>query len=317
MSFFAFPAPELKRPFSGKLVVFDVDSTLVVSKSGRRWASDADDWIWSSSGVPEMLNKYYTNDWIVAFVTNQSEWKSHPEIKEKLASILDKIEEAYGWKPYCLVATASRKEKDIVYRKPARGLFDKLLEILKIGEKDITSLQMCGDASGETDKNPAYRWSDSDRMFAKGIGATFLRPNEVFNAREVEHVMTREIVVLMGNPGSGKSTTAQSLVKKGYVHFEQDSIGSKEKVFKAVKEFLAGADSSSLVIDATHSSLKNREMYYELAKKYKLPIRILWHVKDGRPFNELREKPVPEVAYAIYSKHFTDPREDDVVVEIL
>jgi hypothetical protein len=40
----------------------------------------------------------------------------------------------------------------------------------------------------------------------------------------------------------------------------------------------------------------------------------MWHVRDGRPFNALREKPVPEVAYAMYSKHFVDPRQGDVPV---
>lgn len=317
MAYFAFPAPELKRSFMGKLVLFDVDGTLIVSKSGRRWATDADDWIWSSPYVLSMLNKYHTNDWTVALITNQSEWTTNSGIQEKLQSILNAIEETYGWRPYCLVATATKKEKDTVYRKSARGLFDILLTMLKVSRDDITSLQMYGDASGKADKNPAYRWSDSDRMFAKNIGATFLRPSELFSPVKIEPFSSQEIVLLMGNPGSGKSTTARSLAHSGYTHFEQDSIGSKEKVQKVVTEFLKMGSIGSLVIDATHGSLKNREPYYELAKKYKVPLRILWHVKDGRPYNDLREKPVPEVAYAIYTKHFSDPREDNIPLEIV
>jgi hypothetical protein len=110
----------------------------------------------------------------------------------------------------------------------------------------------------------------------------------------------------MGSPGSGKSTTARRLVANGYVHIEQDAFSSKSAVLKVVKAALAAG--SSVVVDATHGSDKNREPYMALA-----PYRILWHVRDGRPFNALRPAPVPEVAYAIYAKYFVRPTEATLV----
>jgi predicted kinase len=110
----------------------------------------------------------------------------------------------------------------------------------------------------------------------------------------------------MGNPGSGKSTTGRYIAARGYVHIEQDVAGSKTAVKKAAEAALARGQ--SVVLDATHGSEANRSIYEELAAELKIPFQILWHIRDGRPFNALREKPVPEVAYAIYSKYFVAPK---------
>jgi hypothetical protein len=61
------------------------------------------------------------------------------------------------------------------------------------------------------------------------------------------------------------------------------------------------------VVDATHGSEANRAPYQELAASLGIPFQIIWHIRDGRSFNALRPEPVPEVAYAVYTKHFVEP----------
>ena len=92
------------------------------------------------------------------------------------------------------------------------------------------------------------------------------------------------------------------------------------KMLKTVKEALATG--KSVVIDATHGSYKNREEYEKLSKTPSKTgrnpkMRIIWQVIDGRGYNSRRTARVPEVAYAVYTKHYMDPRGDGVEVELV
>lgn len=301
MSYHIFPS---SQPVTGtKLALFDVDGTLVLSKTGRRWAADADDWIFAGP-IPAVLKRYHDDGYTVALVSNQSEWQLGDTTRAKFQSILDALTAANGWAPWCLVATAKTKERDAVYRKPGRGLYDLLLTKLVFMP---TALEMCGDAVGPSDPFPPFRWSDSDYGFAVAIGAVFKRPVDVFGTCAPAPATKQELIILVGNSGSAKSSTARRFAAAGYEHLEQDVIGTKAAVVKAARAALAAK--KSVVVDATHSSTANREPLIKLAVNAKIPYRILWHIRDGRACNALREKPVPEVAYAVYSKHFCVPTE--------
>ncbi len=313
MSFFVFPTTATTA-LKSRIALFDLDGTLILSKSGRRFGSDGNDWIFANSGVPAHLAALSEAGWTVALVSNQSEWSRSEAPKQKLESVLAALQTANGWAPWCLVATSTIKQKDTVYRKPGRGLYDVLLVELGLKPEDVLEVTMCGDAAGPEDSNPAYRWASSDREFANKIGAKFYRPDEIFTSAPVSPQAAQELVILMGNPGSGKSTTGCAMTDLGYVHIEQDTLKSKTETLKIAKATLATGKSA--VVDATHSSTDNRAPYIELAKKLNIRCRIVWHPRDGRPFNALRAKPIPEVAYAIYSKYFVDPRESDVPVTI-
>jgi DNA 3'-phosphatase len=296
------------------LLLFDVDGTLITSKKGRRYALDADDWIFLGD-VPEVLNKFKNAGWTIALISNQSDWsKKTEQIKGKFESILTALQEANGWTPWLLLATGA---KDAIYRKPGRGLYDLLLKKIELTEDKIQEVRMIGDAAGPETPFAPYQWSDSDRKFAEAIDAEFMLPNESLyfgKSPAIESAESQEIVILMGNPGSGKSTTAKTLEEQGYIHVEQDIKKAKDATLKAVKAALETGN--SVVVDATHAAETNRKPYEDLAEEKGIPFRILWHIRDGRPFNALREKPVPEVAYANYTNSFVEP-EDDVDVELV
>lgn len=299
-----------------KIALFDLDGTLITSKRGHKWARTAEDCMFLTPSVCPMLHKYNEKGWIVAIVTNQAEWhKDKWKTQDKIESVLAMIADACdGWQPWCLVATGPTTDTE--YRKPARGLFDLLLLHLGIVDtKRVEKLLMCGDAAGINDPYPLYRWSDVDRGFAGRVGARFVRPCDVFGFAVAEPVDGEEMVVLMGPPGSGKSTTARAFAAVGYEWIEQDAVNSDARKTKRVVEERLAAGVRRLVVDATHSSAAHRGVYAELARELRLPFRVLWHVRDGRPFNALRERPVPEIAFAVYAKHFTDPRMDGVRVE--
>ena len=310
------------QPIKGstKLFLIDVDGTLITSKSGQFVAKDEKDWIFFG-GIAAKLEALHKEGWLIALISNQSEWKKDSAIIEgKFTSILNALGKANGWTPWALLAITDTKDKE--FRKPGRGLFDVLKAQIKV---PITETVMVGDAVGPDDPYPPYQWSDADRGFATAIGATFKTPMEAFGTSPgVPHRDGKqELVLLMGTPGSGKSRTGATFKAAGYVHVEQDLLANKAATLKAVTAALKTG--KSVVVDATHGSEENRAPYKAAAAAAKIPYRILWHIRDGRPFNKLRPKKeseaavaagehyqVPAVAYGVYTKYFVEPTDDSV-----
>jgi bifunctional polynucleotide phosphatase/kinase len=303
--------PSTQPRFEGlplRLALFDLDNTLITSKSGKRWAADDADWVFQGD-VPAVLQRYATEGWTVALVTNQFEWMKEEGARKKVSTVLDALFAANAWAPWCLVATGSPKES--VYRKPARGLYDVLLR--ELGPP--SEVQMCGDAEGADSAVPEYRWSNADHGFAAAIGARYVTPEVIFGRRRAEPVAAKELVLCVGNMGSGKSTTASALLETGhYIHVENDALKTHSKIYRAARDALR---THSVVIDGCYGTVDARAPFLALARENGIPCRILWHIRDGRPYNALRDKPVPEVAYAVYSKRFEDPRLDGVPVETI
>lgn len=68
-----------------------------------------------------------------------------------------------------------------------------------------------------------------------------------------------------------------------------------------------------IVVDATHSTRNSRAELIRLAHKYNYPVRIFWLSRPGRYYNDLRERPTPEVALRTYTKYFEMPTPEEGV----
>lgn len=291
-----------------KLFLTDLDGTLIVSKAGRLFATE--NWVFVDPHIPAKLQQKMKEGWTVGIVTNQSKWSKSPTVT-KVESVLAALQATNGWTPWCLVATGPGS----TYRKPASGLYDVLLKQLGVSNEAVKELVYCGDAVGAEDSLPAFRWAASDRLFAETIGACFLRATELWTPLILLASTQPELLILVGNSGSGKSTMAAQLTTLGYRHLEQDVLKTKGAVQKAAGKALA--EKQSVVVDATHGNPKNRQVWLEWAKKQGIPCRCIWHTRDGRPFNALRFVPVPEIAYAVYSKYFVAPSIEEGFAEVL
>jgi bifunctional polynucleotide phosphatase/kinase len=315
MSYKVFPSTQSSFPADHpvRLALFDRDGTLITSKSGHRWASDGDDWVFQGP-VPAVFQRYATEGWTVAIITNQSKWnnKGGESAQAKVSTVLDALFAVNGWAPWCLVATGPPSEA--LYRKPARGLCAVLLR--EMGNPTVSEAFYCGDAAGPDASRLEYRWAASDRDFAAATGVRFVTPDTIFGLSTAVPAVSQEIAVLVGNMGSGKSTTARALEAAGYVHCEQDKLKTPAAMKKAVRAALTAG--KSVVVDATHATAETRAPYLSIGAELRIPVRILWHIRDGRPYNEVRtEGHVPAVAFALYSKRFEDPRLDGMPVEII
>lgn len=299
----------LKTPsYRVKMAGFDFDGTLVFPKGGRQFPREVDDWEFFNSEVPTTIRKYYEEGFMIVIFTNQSkDWK-HDQIK--IVSELLEIP--------LFIVIATDKE---MY-KPNINLFNKF-----IGDNTINKDEsfFVGDALGRK-----IDFASSDRLFAENIGITVYPPENIFKLKEINFEIPTislsnepEVIILMGYPGSGKSTIAKQICKENpnYNYIERDIYKTPAKMKKKALEYII--DKKSIIFDATNSSIKSRKEFILFAQNTRYtrsdqnyPIKCV-HVTLSRDLsykrNLLREdkKKVPQIAYAVYNKYFEEPKESE------
>ena len=283
-----------------KMAAFDYDWTLVSPKGGKTFPSNIDDWEWLYPTIPEKIKNYYEDGFMIVIFTNQSkDWK-HEQIKLVATSL--------GIPVFIVVATSKCDYK------PNPNLFNLFIGNNKINKEKSFFI---GDAIGRTSD-----FSDSDKVFAENIVIPCYCPEQVFHVKtEIINIPSiplsdeQQIIIMMGYPGSGKSTIAKNICKNNsFICIEGDIYKTSTKMIKASLEHIS--QNKSIVFDATNSSSKKRQEYVELGKKYNYKV-VCIHVSTPLEIaykqNKLRnyEKYVPKIAYSVYSKNYDIPNENE------
>ena len=76
----------------------------------------------------------------------------------------------------------------------------------------------------------------------------------------------REVLILVGVPGSGKSTFAKELEKTGWIRVNQDDLGSRNKCKTLMSEALA--NNKKVIVDRCNFDVNQRKAWLDLAKKH-------------------------------------------------
>ena len=286
--------------YSEKMAAVDYDWTLVCPKGGKTFPSNIDDWEWLYPNIPEKLKNYYKDGYMIVIFTNQSKAWKHEQIQIVAKTLNIPI--------FIVIAT----EK--IYYKPNPELFNMFIGKNKINKEKSFFI---GDAIGRTSD-----FSDSDKVFAENIGIPCYCPEEVFHIKnEIIEIPSiplsdeQQIIIMMGYPGSGKSSIAKKICEKeNFIYIEGDLYKSSTKMIKAAVEHIK--EKKSIIFDATNSSSKKRKEYIEFGKKYNYKI-VCIHVSTPLEIaykrNKLRnyEKYVPKIAYSVYSKNYEEPNENE------
>ena len=185
---------------------FDLDWTLVRTMRGK-FPKDVDDITLLPNRI-SVLKELGSRGFTIVIFTNQ---KSTNENKvqfnlERVTNGIRLLEEV-GIKVIAFMSVS-----DDTFRKPQAGMWSVLKQMIS-----VKSGFYCGDAAGRPQD-----FSDSDRKFAENIGIKFYLTEELFprveRISEVERVgevekvnqielpSSKSMVILMGMPGSGKST---------------------------------------------------------------------------------------------------------------
>eukprot|EP00123_Amoebidium_parasiticum_P006916 comp17744_c0_seq1/m.17726 comp17744_c0_seq1/g.17726 ORF comp17744_c0_seq1/g.17726 comp17744_c0_seq1/m.17726 type:complete len:236 (-) comp17744_c0_seq1:688-1395(-) len=174
------PAPSLivHTPTEGrvgpKVAAFDLDDTLVTTKSGRKsyMRTGPTDWKWFLPAVPAKLQQLHKEGYSLCIFSNQSTIKSKVDgaSATKVKGVVDGLLKDAGVPAHVIMAT----QKDD-YRKPSTGMWRWMTSHCCDGDIDMASSFFVGDAAGGPKDH-----SDSDRRFAEAVGVKFFTPQEYF-----------------------------------------------------------------------------------------------------------------------------------------
>jgi DNA 3'-phosphatase len=117
-----FHFPPTSRAVFNRLIAFDMDGTLITTKSGATFSKNVDDWKFLYPEVPSILRQRYESGAHLAIISNQHGLATGHVTLEELIIKLKSITAAIGVPMDILCAF----ENDI-YRKPRIGSFDFLL----------------------------------------------------------------------------------------------------------------------------------------------------------------------------------------------
>ncbi|CAH1990444.1 unnamed protein product [Acanthoscelides obtectus] len=328
---------------SKKIAAFDIDGTIIRTKSGDKFAKDLDDWVFFLSDIPQRLKKLHDDGYKIVFFTNQAGVSNNKvkvdELKQKIENILKRIPVPIQ----VFIATGKS-----IYRKPAPGMWNCLQNEKNAAvEIDKDNSFYVGDAAGR-DKAPSRKYKDHscvDRLFALNIGLKFYTPEEFFLKQKPEsHKMPEfdpkslpdehfpevdfpspNVILMVGSPGSGKSHFCKHyLVPKGYVHASRDKLGSWQKCAKQLEEALKNG--KNVVVDNTNMDKESRARFIEIAQKYKADCRCflmvtdIYHSKHNNRFRELTDtthEPVTDIIINKLKKSYQEPEQSEGFEEII
>ena len=232
---------KLNKPvIRNKLASFDYDWTIVNPKNST-FPKNINDWEWYNNNVPNIIKNYYNDGYMIVIFTNQSKKWKYKQIKLVCLALQIPI--------YAVIASK-------INYKPNTIMYDSLFENINIDKKNSFYV---GDALGRK-----IDFSNSDKEFANNIGIKYYSPEQIFCCNnnfiipEIKLSKNPEIIIIVGYPGSGKSTLSKHICKinNNYYHIESDQYKTIPKILKKANEYMI--ENKSIIIDATNSSIKKR-----------------------------------------------------------
>ena len=256
---------------ANKIIAFDLDDTLITTKSGNKFPKNYMDYKYLYNNTSNILKELY-KDYTIIIFSNQK-FKNIDEKTKELEKKFTLIENELNIKLDVMISTNDDK-----YRKPFPCMWEVYMNIKEINFSAFENIIYIGDAAGREND-----FSCSDRKFAFNCGMIFKTPEEYFKNEDpkpwswgfdpqkvldniheikVREETDKEMVILVGFPGCGKSTFVKNYFPK-YYSINQDTLKTKSKCIKICKEKVK---TNSIIIDNTNASSDYRKIFIDIAK---------------------------------------------------
>ena len=177
------PPSKLRRSIEKyKLAIFDLDETLITTRSKKVFSHSINDWKFVFENVLEKLSKFSKKGFLIFVVTNQLGISKGFFTSDTFVKKLSEVFSNCSFKVVVLVAT-----KDDKFRKPRIGAFDYILQHylnIKYESIDHSVSFYCGDSAGRIGSNGYNDHSSVDLLFSLNIGLKFCIPEEIFKKKK-------------------------------------------------------------------------------------------------------------------------------------
>ena len=289
--------------FRQKMAIFDYDWTLVKPKSNGTFSKNENDWVWLTKNVPIVLKEYYKKGYSINIISNQR--KNYVMKEKEISNALNTLNI-----PICYIIA-----NDNINAKPNTNMFDILTNNKKWEYKKSFYV---GDALGRQGD-----WSDVDKKFAENIGIKYYSPDELFSIKESNYIdikesKSQEIIVMVGYPGSGKSTIANKYNKEKYKVISGDEFITSKKMIKESEKYLSNG--YSVIYDSTNPTKAKRKEYIDIANKYKIDvicINVKTDIVESIFRNNKRDKVIPKITYYVFRKKYEEPEIEEGFSKII
>ncbi|KAJ6155091.1 hypothetical protein N7470_005657 [Penicillium chermesinum] len=337
--------PSTQPEKSKKIAGFDLDSTLIKTKSGNVFPKSSEDWKWWDNTVESRLKSLNSEGYQVVVFSNQKMVKIQKDIKAGKA-------DSKSYENFTNKMTTIMRILDIpmsVYaattdpkvRKPQLGMWREFIDDydLDVSGIDLPNSFFVGDAAGRPGDHSAV-----DRGFASNAGLAFKTPEEFFQGKaqqvptdlfdpadyiqpnDNESSVTKfarkhplELVIFCGSPGAGKSTYYwKNIQPLGYERVNQDLLKTRPKCLKVAREHLEAK--RSVAVDNTNADAETRLVWITLAKDLGVPIRCVHLLSPpvlcrhnntvraaNKELNPESRASLPGIAFGDFKKRYKKP----------
>jgi len=306
---------------------FDLDNTIITTKSKLKFPKDENDWIF----IDDMVSKINAlNDYLIIIFTNQKGLEDKLGL-DKFKQKITNIKKSFTQDIWVFISL-----QDDHYRKPLTGMWELLNNLLENKIHKENSFYV-GDAAGRKNDH-----SDSDLYFAHNIGIKFIVADD-FTNKMIEYKYTDtyinlknwisykkpiipknssklELILLVGLPGCGKSTFAKKYYDS-YTYINQDTDKTKEKSKKRL--LTAIEKKQNIIIDNTNLDYQKRQDIIKLVNNeysikiivFNIPFKICYHMMYYR-VNTQHIDPISIIVYRTLMKKYNISKDENIHIEI-
>lgn len=317
-----------------RINLFDLDFTIIKTKSNCVFPKDKYDWKWLYDKVPDVLNN---NNYLNGIVSNQIGLNNKNKVNDWIFKINNICSE-------CNISFVFASLKHNKYRKPLCASWHyikrKIKNKINMNElEEEKKIYYIGDACGR-EKD----FSDTDLKYAKNCGFKFKTPEIFFKPTNYKNadktasikypnlkyynfdflknllikiknkIKNKEKVLIMfiGFPASGKSFLRNFLLKNldNFYYYNNDDLIDNKNNRNKIKNLVYNPTKYNKVIDDnTNINTKKRSEqlnkfndYYKIGISFDLDDQVLNHLNYLRMY-EFDKKLVPKVAYNVLKKN--------------